>query len=526
MLSIASDLTLPKVLERVVLSACDLSGARYGALGVLRPDGRGLAEFIQVGMDEGTVEAIGHHPEGLGVLGELIRHPEPLRLPDVSEHPKFYGFPPHHPPLRSFLGVPIRVRGEAYGNLYLAEKEGAEEFTAEDEELVVALAAVAGTAIHNAHLYEETRQREQWLDAIGETIAVLLSGGDQQAFFDQACRSVRSLVNSDFASIAVPVGSHHMRLQAIDGESAADLLDSTYPVDRSLAGSALLRGRSVTTEDAATDERVHPVPEIDEFGPGMHVPLKVRGEAVATMSVARLRGRERFLAGDLRLVEAFADQMAVGMEFYRVQEELRRLAVVEDRERIARDLHDSIIQRLFATGLGIVGVAQRFKTKQPEVYGRLQEAAQDLDDSISQIRNTIFSLQAPGREDLRMAVLEMVLQSAETLGFVPEVKFEGAVDTLVPPEVAGHMLATLGEALSNVAKHARASQVDVTVEAGERLRLTVIDDGVGLPEGKAMGNGIPNMGERARRLGGEFTMAPGTDGGTALLWEVPLPRHL
>ncbi len=362
-LSIESDLDLPKILRRITEAACRLTGARYGALGVIDPDGSGLSDFIHVGMEEAVVEKIGDPPVGEGILGVLILDPRPLRSADLTAHPDACGFPPGHPPMRSFLGVPLAVRGEVFGNLYLTDKQGAAGFSAEDESLVVALAAAAGIAVNNSHM--------------------------------------------------------QLRL------------------------------------------------------------------------------------GALRLAE--------------------------ERERIARDLHDSVIQRLFATGLSLQSVIPGIAD--PGVRGRLEEAVSSLDDTIREVRTTIFALEPPSVANgaIRSQVLRVCAEAAESLGSEPEVRFVGAVDRQVTPAIATQLLPTLREALSNVVRHSGAGHAEVELSVGDEVRLRVTDDGSG-PEMEAdgpeqRGRGLANMAGRAAALGGSMTLSAGREGGAELVWEVPLePR--
>jgi signal transduction histidine kinase len=360
-LTVGSDLDLPAMPQRIVQAAVDLVDARYGALGVLDDTRERLAQFITVGIDDETRAAIGHLPEGHGILGLLIVDAKPLRLPDLREHPDSYGFPPRHPPMRSFLGVPIRVRDEVFGNLYLTDKTSAEVFTDVDEELVVGLAAAAGVAIENARL--------------------------------------------------------HSRIQD--------------------------------------------------------------------------------------------------------------LALLEDRERIARDLHDSVIQRLFAIGLSLQGAAGLIRTDPATAAGRVEGAVDDLDLTVKQIRSAIFGLDPltpGGGSGVRSQVLELVRESGAALGFEPTVLFDGPVDSSTTDGLAADLLATLREALSNVARHARAGRVDVTVAVeATGVLLRVADDGVGPPaRDRRRGHGLDNMAARATRRGGSFDIGPATPKGTVVEWRVPV----
>jgi signal transduction histidine kinase len=352
---IGSDLSLPIVLRRIAESARELVGARYAALGVIGED-RHLVEFITVGIDPETYAAIGDLPEGHGILGLLIVDPKPLRLRDLSTHPQSYGFPPNHPPMRSFLGVPIRVRKEVFGNLYLCEKEGAEEFTVADEHLAVALASAAGVAVDNARLVQRVEQ----------------------------------------------------------------------------------------------------------------------------------------------------------------------LAVLEDRGRIARDLHDKVIQRLFATGLELQTMLP--SSAQHDLDDRIGRSAAELDDTIREIRNTIFALEAPRDRGIRVDLFAQVDAAREALGFAPELHLDGLIDSLVSDKVAEHLRAVLREALSNVAQHAEASRVEIFVEVGQDsgLLLRVVDNGRGLPSSPTLGHGLRNLQERAAMLGGSFSASATPGGGTVLEWRVAL----
>ncbi|HMF83263.1 MAG TPA: GAF domain-containing protein [Acidimicrobiia bacterium] len=351
-LSIGSDLSLPTVLERVVDSACKLVDARYGALGVVGEDGH-LSELVTNDVDASTREAVGRLPELTGVLGVLLSDPKPMRLRDLSAHPRAAGFPPGHPKMTSFLGVPIRGR-EALGSLYLTNKQTADEFSEEDERLAVMLAAASGVAIDNA----------------------------------------------------------------------------------------------------------------------------------------------------------------------RLQASLEHVAVLEDRERIARELHDKVIQRLFAAGMTLqttLPLATR-----AEVSNRIAQAVDEIDDTIRDIRRTIFALEARSRRGVRVDVFARVDAARELLGFTPELRLEGPIDSVVSDATADQLLSTLHEALSNIAQHANASSVDVSVEAAEVLRLRVVDDGVGFPERIVTGNGVRNMERRALELGGSASVRRGEQGGTVLDWRVPL----
>lgn len=357
-LAIGTDLDLPAMLHRIVESAADLVDAQYAALGVLDDTRTRLSQFITVGIDDAGHRAIGELPQGHGILGLLILDAQPLRMPDLTQHPDSFGFPPGHPAMRSFLGVPIRVRDVVFGNLYLTDKRSADAFSEVDEELAVALASAAGVAIENARLHTKVQD----------------------------------------------------------------------------------------------------------------------------------------------------------------------LALVEDRERIARDLHDTVIQRLFATGMSLQGCVRMVESDPQGAIERVEAAVDDLDLTVKHIRTAIFGLESsrPNRDGTRSRVLSLVREATGPLGFEPRVLLDGPVDTGISLEIANELIASLREALSNVARHARATRVEVEVVFDDEVRLTVRDDGAGPPAPDApRGKGLKNMGERAERLGGTFELRPAEGGGTLLEWRVP-----
>lgn len=530
-LTVAGDLDLTNTLERIVQAACEMVDARYGALGVLGEgeDDRFLVEFVHQGIDEETAAAIGNLPEGHGILGLLIDEPEPLRLRDLSSHPASHGFPENHPPMGSFLGAPIRVRDHVFGNLYLTEKRAGTEFTQQDEDLVVALAAVAGAAIENARLYQEARQGEAWRRATLDIATALLSGAPAREVHGMVAGAARHLVDGDVATVVVPQGSGgRLVVEVADGDLAEELEGRTFDSEGSLAGEVMREAaaRRVTDLTAKTGE-VGAVGMTRRFGPAILVPLTGATAPFGSLLVARGRGRAAFGSADVDLLRQFARHASLAIEFSRARNEVQRLSVLEDRERIGRDLHDTVIQRLFASGLSLQAVGRRFEHA-PEASERIDEVVEELDDVIRQIRTTIFALQHEDTGDsLRARVLTLVRSLQGALGFAPQVHFEGPVDTMVDRELAEQVLPVLREALTNVVKHARASEVRVEIMVGTdpaELRLEVVDDGVGPPETTGAGFGLGNLRERARVLGGRFELGPSGIGGTRLEWAVPIER--
>jgi signal transduction histidine kinase len=512
---IGSDLDLRSTLRRIVEAACQLVGARYGALGVIGPD-RLLSDFIIHGIDAETHARIGDLPHGRGVLGLLISDPRPLRMRDITKHPRSYGFPPHHPPMRSFLGVPVRTRDHIFGNLYLAEKRDADEFSQDDEEIVVALAAAAGAAIDNARLFALAQRRERWLAAAAEITGVLLGPVRRTEALRLIARRAREVAGADLVLVLLyDEQNARYTIEAADGADprAAELAGRRVPVDSDQA--ELFCGEKYGLIDNLRDAAEWPGPVPD--GPAIAAPLAGSDSLHGVLIVATPGdGTDE----DASLLSLFAGQASLALERARAQQERELLAVLEDRERIARDLHDVVIQRLFATGMQLQSVA--LQAARPEVAQRLNAAVDDLDATIRDIRRSIFELRAPVGTSLRTELRDAVEAASETLGFRPTLDVSGPVDSAVPDDIIPELMAVLREALSNAARHARARAVRVSVRAaGGEVVLRVEDDGVGIDPALARG-GLVNMGERAHDLGGTFEVGPGPHGGTVVLWRVPI----
>ncbi|WP_093719494.1 MULTISPECIES: GAF domain-containing protein [unclassified Streptomyces] len=527
-LSVGRELDLEQALNSIVEAAAALVDAQYAALGVIGPDGKRLSAFHTVGVSEEQIREIGPYPEGHGILGELIRHPQPLRLAKLSEHPASYGFPPHHPPMNTFLGVPIRVRDQVFGNLYLTEKGGGAQFDEEDESVLSTLAVAAGVAIDNARLYEESRLRERWLRANAEITHSLMSGAERGEALGLIARRAKDISGAVLAVVAMPVeDTDVLRVELATGKGAEAHRGLVLPVDDSLIGRAFSAGSSVTSSDISRDERV--ADSGDRFtglGPAVAVPIGTGDGVRGVVLLAREQGRPVYAAKETEPLQGFAAQAAIAMELAERRRDAEEIAVLKDRDRIARDLHDLAIQRLFATGMTLQS-AGRF-IEHAEAGDRVARAVDDLDETIKIIRSTIFGLRA--RENgagtgLRARVVRAAGEAAPVLGFAPSVRMEGLVDTDVPREVADHVIAVLSESLTNIARHARAERADVVLETdGSEVRLTVTDNGVGIPaEGRR--SGLRNMAERAEQLGGELELSTPEGGGSRLVWRVPVPAE-
>jgi signal transduction histidine kinase len=520
--SIGRELDLETVLRRIVEAATTLVDARYGALGVIGDDGQ-LAQFVPVGITEEEIAAIEHWPHGLGLLGLLIKEPQTLRLSDIRDHPESYGFPEGHPPMRSFLGVPVRVRDDVFGNLYLTEKSGGRDFDEQDEMIVDALATAAGVAIENARLYDETRQREVWLEASSELTRTLLSGSEPREAMALTAARAREMSHALVAAIAVPSGEPGMLVvAAVSGPGHDELTGTEVPVDGTVAGSVFASGEPRAITDFRGDPNEAPLVSRFPDGPRLLVPLGEPGQVRGVLVVGKQPGQAPFPAGVVRLLATFAGQAAVVLELADVRREAERFGLIDDRARIARDLHDVVIQRLFATAMSLTGAVRLVEGSQ--AAGRIQTAVDDLDETIRQIRSTIFALQA--RETsagggLRSRVMEVADAAGQQLGFTPSLQMDGLLDTDVPDELADDVVAVVQEGLSNVVRHAKASRVDVLLALNDQLVLQVSDNGVGVaPDGRR--SGLANLEERAKRRGGTCEVRPEPDGGTILLWSVPL----
>jgi signal transduction histidine kinase len=523
--SIGSDLDLETVLRRITEAATTLVDARYGALGVIGDEGEHLVRFVTVGVTEEEIATIGHWPHGHGILGLLIKEPHSLRLDDISANPESYGFPDGHPPMRRFLGVPIRVRDEVFGNLYLTEKLGGGTFEEEDEVVVSALATAAGVAIENARLYEDGRRRERWLEASAEVSTALLSGMDPQDVMALVAERAREITDAGLAIVwLVDVGAQELVIEAVHGCDSEDLRGLRLPVDDALAGRVYRGGIPIVLADGREGAGKTEALCRAEIGPVLMVPLGLGHAARGVISVSNPPGDPVFREGAERLLEAFAGQAAVALAVAEHRRDAERLVVLEDRDRIAKDLHDTVIQRLFATAMTLMSATKIIE--KPDVALRVRRAIDDLDDTIRQIRSTIFALQAPaGAEGLRSRVHTVVDTATENLGFAPSVRLDGLLDTAVDDEVGEHLLAVLQEALSNVARHARASQVSVSVDVGgDDLVLRVEDDGVGIPD-EGRRSGLRNLADRAQSLGGSFNVRRRAGGGTLLQWRAPPARE-
>ncbi len=527
--AIGSGLDLESTLRRIVEAAVGLVDATYGALAVIGDDRR-LAEFIPVGLSQDEIGRIHHWPEGRGLLGLLIDDPRPLRLADIAAHPGSSGFPDGHPPMRSFLGVPVRIRDEVFGNLYLTGKRGGGEFTEDDEAVLVALGAAAAVAVENARLYDAARRQQRWIQASAEVTTRLLSGSDPSVVLADVTRRARELSGADLAVLALPDDEgRRLTIAYTDGDGAEAVRGLVLPAGQSLSGRVLRTGEPLTSADFATDERAARAARgaMSQIGPAELFPLGAPDNVRGVLTVGRRHGAAPFPPAQTDVVASFAAQAGVALELAARRAEANRLSLYEDRERIAHDLHDLVIQRLYATGMSLEGTMPMIT--RPEVASRITHAVDAMDETIKEIRTTIFALQArdsAGGPDLRGDIVALVEEMADMLGFAPSLRLGAGLGTQVGAEVAEQALAALREALSNAARHASASQVDVTVDVDPdgMLVVQVTDDGTGIPAGGRR-SGLRNLAKRAEKLGGELRLEPADPGaarpGTKLEWRVP-----
>ncbi|MCQ8770812.1 sensor histidine kinase [Streptomyces telluris] len=531
MRSVGTGLELHTTLDRITRTAAELADARYAAIGVIDSTGEGLADFITYGVTKEQHERIGALPDGHhGLLGALIHQPAPVMLTDLSSDPRSAGFPPGHPPMRTFLGVPIRVGAEIFGNLYLTEKLGGREFSLADLNMVKILATEAGIAIGNARVHEEERQRMRWIDGSVAVTTALLSRGDAEDALSVVAEQARRLADSAAGIVLLPDDDGGLEMVAVSADDPAGLLGTVMPAHSPVVAD-LLAGEPVFVDDSATDPRMI-TGVAPRFGPSMLLPLKSGDRVLGTLATPRARGARKFTPAERTLAAQFAAQAALALVMAEAQRDRERLAVFEDRDRIARDLHDLVIQRLFATGL-MLESAQR-NAVVPDVKLKVGQAVDELDVTIQEIRTAIFALQqgpAEAPAGLRTRVLRELGTAAVPLGFQPSASFVGPVDAKVGELTGKNLIAALREALSNAFRHARASRMEVVVDATVALpdgrpavRLTVADDGVGIPEGGRR-SGLKNLAKRAESLGGSSSYGPGIGedgGGTKVVWEAPL----
>jgi signal transduction histidine kinase len=529
-IALSSELSLDALLQKLVEAAAELTGARYAALGVIGQGGRELERFVTTGIDAETHAKIGDLPRGRGILGVLIRDAQPLRLADLGSDPRSVGFPEHHPGMKTFLGVPILLRGVAYGNLYLTEKEGGAEFTQEDEDFVGLLAAQAAVAIENARLYESATRWLRQLESLNEVGNALASELDFDRLLDLIASRTRELVGARLVSIAVPTLDGSLRIEAAAGEGYEGMVGRSFAPDSSKTGRVFERARSERVDSVLED------PEVDQsaaraFGihAALYVPLLARGRAIGVLVAHDRAGPDpRFTDDDLRLAETFAARAAIAVNLAeRVSRDaLRRVVEAQEleRKRLARELHDETGQALTSIILGLRTV---------------DDAASDEErsEALRGVRELVLST----LNDVRQLAVELRPKALDDFGLVPAlerlgdtfaqksgiaVHFEAQLgEQRLPPEAETALYRIVQEALTNVAKHSGASNVSVLLTRKDGGVVAVVeDDGSGLAAGAESGAGLGLVGmrERVQLLGGRLALESAGAVGTTVVAEVPV----
>ncbi|RIJ78332.1 GAF domain-containing protein [Nakamurella silvestris] len=523
-MAISSGLDLDGTLLRIVEAATVLVGTKYGALGVLGPDGM-LARFVHTGIDEHTRQLIGALPTGHGVLGVVIEDAKPLRLDDLATHPSSVGFPPNHPPMRTFLGVPVRARDEVFGRLYLTEKTDGRPFTGDDEVVLTALAAAAGIAVDNARLYDEARTKQRWLEASGEITVQLLAGGDSRDALQLIATRAQELTGADYTFVVLPVDGDvppdevtELQVAVCVGADADDFRHLSFPVQGTTSGAVFT---DQIPRNLAHLANSSPESAGRTLGPALAVPLGTGATLAGVLLAVRGPGGAGFDSQELKVAASFADQAALALQHAQMQFSQRELEIISDRDRIARDLHDHVIQRLFGIGLALNGTHRM--TKVPVVADRISDHIDQLHEVIQDIRAAIFDLQAGSTtgQRLRITLDDLFSDLTTDSGMHTTVKMAGAVDQLTG-KLAQHVQAVVIEAVSNAVRHSGGDELVLSIDVDQDVTVVVTDNGVGMPEIVAR-SGLKNLLSRAAEAGGRCVTAEPAGGGTQLIWSAPLP---
>lgn len=539
-LAVAGQLDLPAVLDRFVQVSAELTDAEFGAINVLDDQGTSVT-FVYTGVPTAVARMMSHPPHAQGVLGQIPLDGA-LRLDDLTQHPAFRGWPAHHPPMGSFLGASVRVGEHVYGQLYLSQKRSG-TFTEHDEEIVVALAAAAGVAVANAQLYAEAGRREHWLRAGQDITTMLLEGIDEEEALEHIARTAREVAGADTAALALPGLGGELYLELADGYKADELTGLVMPRG-GRAWTALEENQGLLTPSLSASRTVK-VDQMRAFGPAMYAPLQSSGRGVGVLVLLRRIGATPFDEGDLATAASFASQAALAYVLAEARHAQDVAALLDERERIARDLHDLAIQQLFATGMQLETVRRRAArgVDATELTSIVEEALDNVDSSVRQIRQIVYALRDPDAATGLVERLRRETSLARTgLGFAPSLvltldgeTFEGGdgdtedrIDERMGTELTDDVVAVVREGLANAARHAQASSVSVHVHVRGRghtgsVQVDVEDDGAGLPAVRDRSSGTGNLASRARQHGGTFSLGAAPSGrGTLLTWQAPL----
>jgi two-component system, NarL family, sensor histidine kinase DevS len=532
--ALVAERDLETLLGRILEVAQELTGARYAALGILDESRRGLERFVTRGVDDATRAAIGDLPRGRGILGELIVHPVPLRLHDVGEHPRSYGFPPDHPEMTTFLGVPVLIRGEAYGNLYLTEKEGGGDFTAEDEESIVVLADWASIAIDNARLYQALRGRQDELEravaGLETSTAIARAVGgetDPDRVLELIVKRARALVE---ARVLVILLEDHGQLvvAATAGDLERDLVGTRIEPEQTVAGHVLRHGKAERLTEARAQLRAT-LANIVGADTALFVPLVYRGRTSGVLvAFDRLAGGPEFRAEDEHLLLSFAVSAATAVATAKSVEEDRLRHSIEsaeqERRRWARELHDETLQGLGALRVLLSSALQ--KPAREELEDSVRMTIGHISTEIENLRNLITELRPAALDELGLepAIQSLVQRTATVQGVDVQSRVQLASGARLDPELESSIYRLVQEALTNVARHARADTVQVSiVQRNGTVDVRVRDDGEGFrPEEPASGFGLAGMRERVALAGGELEIDSAPGRGTAVRARFPV----
>ena len=524
-IDIGSDLDLNSTLHHIVTTAMELTGARYGALAVYGPDGI-WTQFVHAGMAPDTVQRIGHLPVGRGVLGLPLDHASMLRLDDLTTHPAAVGFPEHHPQMHAFLAVPITIRGTVVASLYVTDDRPSQTFARSDEVAARTLAAAAGVAIDHAQTFERAHVSAEWADASREIITALLSGVDPPLRpLQLIAEQVRKLTDAEQAIVLVSSDPNlpaaevdTLVVSAAVGLHADNVLGQRVPVEGSTTGGVFRSGAPVITEAFR-----YPIQAFTDVGerPAIVMPLRADGTVLGVIAVARNEGQQPFDVSYLELVSDFAGHAAIALTVASAREHARELAILADRERIAHDLHDQVIQRLFAVGMDLQGTIARANSR--EITDRLNRTVDDLQATIEDIRTAIFKLQSPTERagGFRRRIQNVIADLTQNRDIVTTLRMSGPM-TAIDAELAQHAEAVLTEAVSNVLRHSGATHLTIEITVADELCVDVRDDGRGIPADNQRQSGLANMRRRAEQVGGTCRLTSPPEGGTVVHWTAPL----
>ncbi|HET9890469.1 MAG TPA: GAF domain-containing sensor histidine kinase [Mycobacterium sp.] len=525
---IGAGLDLDATLHRIISAARELTSAPYGALAIRDRDGN-LISFVHEGMDAETVRRIGHLPVGKGLLSLSLLDTPALRMDDLTTHRSAVGFPEHHPPMRAFLAVPITIRGTVFGNLYLTHVHPARVFSESDEVAARALAFAAAVAIDNAQLFERERVSVKWMEASREITTALLSRPEpHRRPLQLIAERAQALTDAEQAIVLVPADADApddlvdtLVVSAAVGLNASDVLGQRVPVDGSTSGAVFRSGEPLITEELR-----YPIHSFTDVGqrPAILMPLRARDEVVGVIAIARGADQPPFNESYLDLVSDFATHAAIALVLASARDDARQLTILAERERIAHDLHDHVIQRLFAAGMNLQGTLARARS--PEVVDRLNRTLDDLQTIVEEIRTTIFALKSPvaASGDFRQRIQRVVSDLTRNRDLVTTVRMDGPM-TAVGAHLADYAEAVTTEAVSNALRHSGASRLTVEISVADMFILNVIDDGCGIPAGNTRHSGLANMKRRAEQLGGTCEITGPPAGGTRVHWVAPLIDH-